>query len=155
MLGLLLASVSSARAEPVGTHDLQRWIDQCASVQPSFKWTDLGYPWLRINWGFKSVDTTRLDALPELCSAPTGQALRLLSDAVVLSERELASGNGSVLTTFYQHWGCTDAQAAQLKAAARVEFAQALATRPDPQLTPDSWLVWMWALLTESSPWQC
>jgi hypothetical protein len=155
LLTLLLTSAQSARSEPVASVELTEWIELCASAQSSFKWTDLGYPWLRIDWGYKSVDTARLDALSEPCSAPTAQALRLLSDAVVISERELALGDGPVLSTFYRYWGCTEAQAAQLKAAARKEFAQALATRPDPKLTPERWLMWMWGLLTESTPWHC
>lgn len=154
-ISLVLASVSPARAEPVASQDLGDWIAQCASVDSSFKWTDLGYPWLRIDWGYKSVDTKRLDALPTMCSTPHGQALRLLRDAVVLSERELARGQGPVLALFYQYWGCSEAAASQLTAAARSALPQALGARPDPERDPEGWLIWKWALLTESSPWQC
>ena len=152
---LLLYGSPSARAQPIASTELMAWIEPCAVTESSFKWTDLGYPWLGVDWGYQSVDTARLGLLPEACDTATAQALRLLSDAVVVVERELAQGHGGVLATFYRYWQCSEAQASALMNAARREFPNALAQRPDPELNRADWLIWMWALLTESSPWRC
>lgn len=151
----MLWGSSVARAQPIASNEVVGWSENCAMANSSFKWTDLGYPWLRIDWGFKSVNTAQLDALPAPCSAVTAQALRLLSDAVVVIERELAQGHGPTVAAFYQYWNCAEEDALVLAASARAGLPDALVDRPDPELARADWLGWMWALLTESAPWRC
>lgn len=147
--------LQDVRAQPLSSSELPVWIERCDIAQSSFKWTDLGYPWLGIDWGYKSVDTARLEQLPADCVQPQAQALRLLSDAVVVLERELAQGDGPTLVAFYRYWGCAEAPMQQHISAARAALPEQLSFRPDPAESRAEWVLWAWHLLTESMPWQC
>lgn len=154
-LCVLVFCLQHVQAQPLSSSEVPAWIEHCDIAQSSFKWTDLGYPWLGINWGYKSVDTARTEQLPTDCVQPQAQALRLLSDAVVLLERELAQGQGPTLDAFYRYWGCAEEPMRRHISAARTALPAQLTTRPDPAEFRTDWLLWAWHLLTESTPWQC